>query len=119
MTFPRRIQILTCSLVVTLILCSCVLAQNRVGTVQGTIKDPNGALVSGATVTITQSVTGYHQTAQTNSDGSFKLVNVPFNTYKVRAEFSGFQPTEESIDLESTVPENWRSLCQSVRLRKR
>jgi outer membrane receptor protein involved in Fe transport len=106
MKFLRKIQILTCSLAVTLILCSSVIAQNRVGTVQGTIKDPNGALVSGATVTITQPVTGYHQTAQTNADGSFKLVNVPFNTYKVRAEFAGFQPAEESIDLESTVPEN-------------
>src|SRR6266498_2710107 len=106
MTFQRRLQILTGSLVVTLMLCSSAMAQNRVGTVQGTVKDPNGALVSGATVTITQPVTGYHQTAQTNSDGSFKLVNVPFNTYKVRAEFAGFQPTEESIDLESTVPEN-------------
>ena len=106
MTFQRRLQILTGSLVATLMLCSSAMAQNRVGTVQGTVKDPNGALVSGATVTITQPVTGYHQTAQTNSDGSFKLVNVPFNTYKVRAEFAGFQPTEESIDLESTVPEN-------------
>lgn len=91
---------------VTFVLSMSVIAQNRVGTVQGTVKDPNGALVSGATVTITQPVTGYHQTTQSNSDGSFKLVNVPFNTYKVRVEFSGFQATEESIDLESTVPEN-------------
>jgi len=77
-----------------------------VGTVQGTVKDPDGALVAGATVTIAQPVTGYKQTAQTNTEGAFKLVNVPFNTYRVQAEFSGFQPAEQSVDLESTIPLN-------------
>jgi len=77
-----------------------------VGTVQGTVKDPDGALVAGATVTIAQPVTGYKQTAQTNTEGVFKLVNVPFNTYRVQAEFSGFQPAEQSVDLESTIPLN-------------
>ncbi|HKG98551.1 MAG TPA: carboxypeptidase regulatory-like domain-containing protein, partial [Pyrinomonadaceae bacterium] len=76
------------------------------GTVQGTVKDPDGALVAGATVTIAQPVTGYKQTAQTNTEGAFKLVNVPFNTYRVQAEFSGFQPAEQSVDLESTIPLN-------------
>jgi outer membrane receptor protein involved in Fe transport len=83
---------------------SSVSAQTRIGTVQGTVKDPNGALVSGATVTITQSVTGYKQTAQTDEQGAFKLVNVPFNTYTVRAEAKGFQGVEQPVDLESNVP---------------
>lgn len=61
-------------------------AQTRIGTVQGTVKDPNGALVSGATVTINQAVSGYHQTARTDAQGAFKIVNVPFNTYTLRAE---------------------------------
>lgn len=79
-------------------------AQTRVGSVQGTVKDPNGALVAGATVTLTQPVSGYHQTAQTDAQGSFRLVNVPFNTYKVHVEGAGFQPTEQSVDLESALP---------------
>ena len=81
-----------------------VAAQTRVGTVQGTVKDPNGALVTGATVTLTQPVTGYHQAAQTDAQGAFRLVNVPFNTYKVHVEGEGFQPSEQSIDLESALP---------------
>jgi outer membrane receptor protein involved in Fe transport len=85
---------------------SSAVAQTRIGTVTGTVKDPNGALVSGANITITQSVTGYKQTAQTDEQGTFKLVNVPFNTYTVRAEASGFQAVEQSIDLESNVPTN-------------
>jgi hypothetical protein len=79
-------------------------AQARIGTVQGTVKDPTGALVPNAKVTISQPVTGYNQTTQTDQQGSFKLVNVPFNTYKVRAEAPDFQPVEESIDLESNIP---------------
>src|SRR5215475_4510023 len=83
-----------------------VFAQARIGTIQGTVKDPGGALVPNAQITVTQPLTGYRQTTQTDAQGSFKLVNLPFNTYKVRAEATGFQPAEESIDIESTVPLN-------------
>src|ERR1044072_9043439 len=83
-----------------------VFAQARIGSVQGVVKDPGGALVPNATITVTQPVTGYRQTTQTDAQGSFKLVNIPFNTYKVRAEANGFHPAEESIDLESTIPMN-------------
>ncbi|MEO8435652.1 MAG: TonB-dependent receptor [Pyrinomonadaceae bacterium] len=79
-------------------------AQTRIGTLQGTIKDPNGALIPGATVTISQPVTRYKQSVQTDAEGAFRLVNVPFNTYKVSAEAPGFQPTQQSIDLESALP---------------
>jgi outer membrane receptor protein involved in Fe transport len=90
--------------IASLLIAQSVLAQARIGTVQGTVKDPTGALVPDAEVTITQPVTRYTQTVQTDRQGSFKLVNVPFNTYTVRARASGFQPDEQSIDLESTVP---------------
>ncbi|MDT4952658.1 MAG: hypothetical protein QOJ02_796 [Acidobacteriota bacterium] len=93
-------------LAATLFAFSPTAAQTRIGTVQGTVKDPNGALVSGANVTITQSVTGYKQTAQTDDQGNFKLVNVPFNTYTVHAEASGFQGVDQPVDLESNVPAN-------------
>ena len=83
-----------------------VFGQSRIGSLQGSVKDPTGALVPNAKVTVTQPVTGYNQTTQTDAQGSFKLVNVPFNTYKVRVEAAGFQPTEESVDLESTIPLN-------------
>ena len=83
-----------------------VFAQARIGSVQGVVKDPTGALVPNAKVTIVQPVTGYKQSATTDAQGAFKLVNVPFNTYKVQAEAQGFQPAEESIDLESTIPLN-------------
>src|SRR5215813_12247308 len=90
-----------------LLFANCLIfGQARIGTLQGVVKDPTGALVPNTKVTVTQPVTGYHQTVQTDAQGSFKLINVPFNTYKVRAEAAGFQPAEQSVDLETTVPVN-------------
>src|SRR5918911_820192 len=100
-------------LVKTVIVCGLLLpfgptvfGQARIGSVQGVVKDPTGALVPNAKVTVVQPVTGYKQTTTTDAQGTFKLVNVPFNTYKVQAEAAGFQLAEQSIDLESTVPVN-------------
>ena len=90
----------------TLFFCASISAQTRLGTVQGTIKDPNGAVVSGANVTIRQPVTGYSQTTQTDEQGSFKLANMPFHNYTVRVEAAGFQPVEQAIHLETIVPVN-------------
>jgi len=92
--------------VILLLATSSVFSQARIGSLQGVVKDPTGALVPNAKVTVTQPVTGYHQTVQTDLQGSFKLVNLPFNTYKVRAEAPGFQPVEQSVDLETTIPVN-------------
>lgn len=97
---------LSLSVVISLLVFQTVFAQTRIGAIQGTVKDPSGALVRDAKVTITQPLTGYSQTVQTDQQGSFKLVNIPFNTYKVQAEAPGFQPAEQSIDLESTIPAN-------------
>ncbi|MBA2341177.1 MAG: TonB-dependent receptor, partial [Pyrinomonadaceae bacterium] len=101
-----RATLVVAALISVFILSFNASAQTRIGAVQGTVKDPNGALVSGANVTITQPITGYRQSAQTDAEGNFKLVNIPFNTYTVHAEATGFQATEQSIDLESTVPLN-------------
>jgi hypothetical protein len=98
-SFRFSVSVLLC-----LFLVPSIFAQARIGSVQGTIKDPSGALIRDAKVTITQPLTGYSQTVETDEQGSFKLVNIPFNTYRVRAEASGFQTAEQSIDLESSIP---------------
>jgi outer membrane receptor protein involved in Fe transport len=102
----RKFFRLTLPFFITVLLFQSIFAQARIGTVQGTVKDPSGALVRGASVVITQPLTGYSQTVQTDQQGSFKLVNIPFNTYKVQAGAPDFETTEQSIDLESTIPLN-------------
>lgn len=100
----QRISLVACAIALLVISGAVVFAQSRIGAVQGTVKDPSGALVRAAKVTVSQPLTGYNQTVDTDAQGSFKLVNVPFNTYKVTADAPGFQTTEQSIDIESTIP---------------
>ncbi|MFZ0061929.1 MAG: carboxypeptidase regulatory-like domain-containing protein, partial [Pyrinomonadaceae bacterium] len=102
----RKLSLFAVLIATVLFTAQSSLAQARIGTVQGTVKDPTGALVPDAEVTITQPVTRYKQTTQTDRTGTFKLVNIPFNTYNVTVKATGFQTTEEAIDLESTVPLN-------------
>jgi outer membrane receptor protein involved in Fe transport len=84
--------------------CAGVAAQTHIGTVQGTVRDPGGALVPGASVRIADPTSGYQQTAQTDEQGEFKFLNIPFHIYTVRVEAAGFQPVEKSIDVETAIP---------------
>ncbi len=94
------------SLALLLALCAAAFAQSHIGTIQGTVHDPNGALVPNAAVTITETTTGYKQTTQTDAQGEFKLVNVPFHIYTLHTEAAGFQAADKSIDLETALPLN-------------
>src|SRR5438045_520772 len=69
----------------------CSQATGNGGTIQGTIKDPSGALVAGAEVTISNPVSGYTQAAKSGSDGAFRLTNIPPNQYHLQITLAGFQ----------------------------
>jgi hypothetical protein len=60
------------------------------GTVVGEITDPSGALIAGATVTITDASEGFKLTAVTNAAGKYAFTTVPPGTYSVSASKSGF-----------------------------
>ena len=74
--------------------------------VKGTVKDPSGAVIPGATVTIYNPVTGFERTASTDASGSFTFTNVPFNPYHLTVTATGFAPHVQDVDLNSAVPVN-------------
>ena len=74
------------------------------GSVKGTVKDPSGAVIPGATVTIYNPVTGFERTASTDASGSFTFTNVPFNPYHLTVTATGFAPHVQDVDLNSGVP---------------
>ena len=74
------------------------------GTVQGVVKDPSGASVAGAQVTLSNPVTNHSQSATTGADGSFRLGNVPFNHYHMEVVSSGFSNLEQDVDVHTSVP---------------
>jgi len=74
------------------------------GTISGTVTDPTGAVVSGATVTIHNPVSQYERTITTDKTGHFQFPNVPFNPYHLTVTMTGFSSAAQDVDVGSVVP---------------
>jgi hypothetical protein len=66
-------------------------AQQTSGSAVGTVTDNTGAVVGGATVTLTDVDTGDHRTATTNSSGDYQFVNLIPGNYRLDIENTGFK----------------------------
>ena len=66
-------------------------AQQITGSIRGTVKDEQGAVVTTATVKATNVETGLSRPATTDSEGSYQIEHLPVGTYKVEAEAPGFK----------------------------
>lgn len=71
-----------------------VLAQGGDARFSGTVLDPTGALVPGATVTAKNERTGEERTATANAQGRYVVANLKPSTYTIRATVAGFAPLE-------------------------
>jgi Carboxypeptidase regulatory-like domain len=63
------------------------------GEIRGTVSDPTGAAISGATVTLTNVDTGEVKTFTTNADGIYDTVSTPAGNYTVAFSAPGFKKT--------------------------
>jgi outer membrane receptor protein involved in Fe transport len=75
---------------VFLFAANSALGQVSTATLSGTVVDQQKAAVAGATVTAKESATGLERSAQTNSDGSYTITNLPAGKYNVAVEAKGF-----------------------------
>ena len=66
-------------------------AQVLYGSVVGTVKDQTGAVVPGATVTITNAQTGQTREAVTDTAGNYSIINVLVGTYDLSVAMTGFR----------------------------
>lgn len=83
-------------LAVVLFFAMSTFAQSNTGTITGQVQDANGAIIPGATVTVTNLGTNDSRTVQTNDDGFYEVPSLPTGVYKVTATASGFQETTVS-----------------------
>lgn len=77
-------------------------AQSNQGSLVGTVVDQQGAVVSGATVVVTDNATGKERTAETSGEGTFILPQLEVGVYTVKITASGFKSytaTELKIDV--------------------
>ncbi|MET0626465.1 MAG: carboxypeptidase-like regulatory domain-containing protein, partial [Pyrinomonadaceae bacterium] len=66
-------------------------AQTGTATVRGTVLDPQGNAVPGATVTLSNEAKKFSRAQVTNEEGGYSFVAVPPDTYRVEAEARGFK----------------------------
>jgi hypothetical protein len=74
------------------------------GSIEGVVKDASGGVVAGATVEVSNPVSGFKRETATGSDGSFRFSNVPFNPYHLTVTEAGFASYTQDVDVRSTVP---------------
>jgi hypothetical protein len=81
---------------VLMILCAAAIhAQAQVSTADltGTVLDPNGAIIAGASVTARSAATGITRTVTSNESGEYRIIGVPPGEYEVTVEAASFKKT--------------------------
>jgi carboxypeptidase family protein len=104
MTLPiaqklRRIAAAVSLLLLAFTLLPKVLAQETTGAIQGTVTDPTGAIVTGATVTATGDKLIQPATATTDSHGFYRLNALPPGNYTLIVSGSGMKAKATDLNL--------------------
>ena len=76
--------------------------QGSAGSLSGTVTDPKGAVVAGATVAVKNSATNQEFSTQTNNDGAFSIPSLGSGVYTATITASGFKQaavTDIKIDV--------------------
>jgi hypothetical protein len=69
----------------------------------GRVADESGAALPGATVTATQTDTGFTRSVTTDAAGAYTLPNLPLGPYRLEVTLSGFRSfVQTGITLQST-----------------
>lgn len=75
-------------------------AQTSRGTVSGTVTDPTGAVIAGATVTLTNTQTKVDRTSTSNEEGLYRFEAVDLGVHTVKVTATGFgEVTKTNIDV--------------------
>jgi hypothetical protein len=89
-----------------LLLAASAASAQTTGRIVGTVKDAQGAVLPGATVTVTSSALQGAQAQVTDPDGLFRFLTLPPGRYTVKVDLSGFRTFEQpdvQVGLDRTV----------------
>jgi len=74
-----------------LVFCAALFAQGERGTFNGTVLDPSGAAVAGASVKILNPATGVELTSVTTEAGVYRMPSISAGTYRITVSAAGFK----------------------------
>lgn len=80
-----------CGVFLLLACCTTAIAQSSTSSVNGQVVDPNGNVIAGATVTLTNAQKNFTRTQTTTDNGSFAFSLIPPGQYTLEAEAKGFK----------------------------
>src|SRR5262249_28700048 len=83
-------KILRGSLMLAVLVVSATIAFGQSSSLSGTIFDPQGSAIAGATITVTNNATGAIRIATSSKDGTYQMPQLAPGSYNVRAEAKGF-----------------------------
>lgn len=83
--------LLVCLAVVSCYSAAMAQAQSNAADLQGTVRDPQGAVVSGATVTVRNTATNASRDATTNDDGFYKIVSLAPGEYEITVKAQNYK----------------------------
>jgi Carboxypeptidase regulatory-like domain len=86
-------------LLISLALATSAAAQSFLGSIRGTVVDPQGGAVKGAAVLITDESTGVPRALETDDQGRYEAVNLRPGTYKVEVMAPSFKKFEKTTVL--------------------
>ena len=91
---------------ISALFASPLLAQSagNSSSISGTVADPTGAVVPGASVEIQNPVSGFQRTATTDDSGNFTFPNVPYNPYHLTVTSQNFAAFAQDVEVRSSVP---------------
>src|ERR1035437_8725123 len=90
------------SLLVLIFALNTAYAQSgNAGAVRGTVADPSGAVISGASVNLVNAASGLSRVVVSDAQGQFEFSNVPFNLYRISVSANGFAPVSRSFEIRS------------------
>ena len=75
-------------------------AQQAAATLSGVVSDPNGAVVPGALLTLTQRSTGVRRETTTNGEGLYTLTTLAAGDYQLGVKATGFQAPPLNVALQ-------------------
>lgn len=78
-------------------------AQSDTGRIVGSVTDPTGAAIPGATVTVTNDENGLKFTATSNAEGEFNIFAVPRGNYTAQIDAQGFQSEKQAVTITVTA----------------
>jgi len=90
----RRLLPVLIQTFVLLLFVGSVFAQETTGGLQGTVKDPSGAVVPNAQVVATSNILVGNKTTNTDSNGYYRFANLPPGSYVLTVTAKGFRTSK-------------------------